>query len=695
MKKAFSTLACMQADYKEIATACKRYGITGVEIRIDDDGGILGKHSPEELRRLKDSFAMDNLTITDLASGLWFRGYNLEQVNEGKRVVQKAECVGAKAIRVFLGGTGHDNEIGKALAELCDIASTSGIEIWAEMHSEYSTGKSMKRIYEIVKRKNLRFIWDVMHSIEYGEALEETWNLLGERIAHVHVKDGIDTLETGFPEFRHTALGEGAIPLNSLLDLLENVNYDGYVSLEWETKWRPELQKYPNTVDFVLKHYADYLKLYENNMVPVIGSKWIPVDPLSKDTTRFIISENRAEAAIDNRIYGAALKKYEITIPIETNTSYRVTVPFTEKETLSRNSVYAIATISFDEAGKARRLYFTENPVGVLALSFQSGCASTLKLELGIKGYGKVVWHRPLLQEISQLENLQRNVTISSVFVSPKPETYDERLQRFEKAIDHVAQSKVDLMAFAETQNTRNVQLELDERFETIDGPYCTLMKRKAREHNCYMFFSYNALDEEGIRRNQAVLVGRDGGVVGIYNKTHLSLTEYEAGIVPGDTYPVFDTDFGRVGMLICWDAYFPEPARAMAMQGAEMLLISTAGDPTHRHISHAKQNGVYVVVSGSNDGICQEGIYNTKIIDPTGEVLSHAGTLIDEHGVIQDRDNVNNKTALARVDLNEKKSMFWLSVGPAYTEPNSVYANEYRDDLWNIILPERKERKR
>lgn len=292
------------------------------------------------------------------------------------------------------------------------------------------------------------------------------------------------------------------------------MNYDGYVSLEWETKWRPELQKYPNTVDFVLKHYADYLKLYEENMVPSIGAKWIPFDSLSKDTTRFIISKNRAEAAIDNRTYGAALKKYEITIPIETNTSYRVTVPFTEKETLSRNSVYAIATISFDEAGKVRRLYFTENPVGVLALSFQSGCASTLKLELGIKGYGKVVWHRPLLQEISQLENLQRNVTISSVFVSPKPETYDERLQRFEKAIDHVAQSKVDLMAFAETQNTRNVQLELDERFETIDGPYYTLMKRKAREHNCYMFFSYNALDEEGIRRNQAVLVGRDGGLL-------------------------------------------------------------------------------------------------------------------------------------------------------------------------------------
>lgn len=67
-------------------------------------------------------------------------------------------------------------------------------------------------------------------------------------------------------------------------------------------------------------------------MVPSIGAKWIPFDSLSKDTTRFIISENRAEAAIDNRTYGAALKKYEITIPIETNTSYRVTVPLLKRD---------------------------------------------------------------------------------------------------------------------------------------------------------------------------------------------------------------------------------------------------------------------------------------------------------------------------------------------------------------------------
>lgn len=403
MKKAFSTLACMQAEYEEIAAACKRYGITGVEIRIDDDGGILGRYSPEEMRSLKESFAADNLTITDIASGLWIRDNAPEKAEEGKLLVQKAGYVGAKAIRVFLGGTGHDKEIGEALAALCDIAKPGGIEIWAELHSEYSTGKSMKRIDAIAKRDNLRFIWDVMHSIEYGEALEETWELLGDRIAHIHVKDGFDTLEAGSRQFRHTALGEGAIPLNSLFDLLENVHYDGYVSLEWETKWRPELQKYPNTADFVLSHYADYIKLYENNAVPPIGAQWIPFDSSGKDTTRFIISANRAEAAIDNRTYGAALKKYEITLPIEANTDYRVTVPFTAEEALDRNSVYAIAAIPSDEEGEARCLHFTEEPVGVLALSFRSGGASVLKLELGIKEYGKVVWHRPLIRKIRHI----------------------------------------------------------------------------------------------------------------------------------------------------------------------------------------------------------------------------------------------------------------------------------------------------
>ena len=71
---------------------------------------------------------------------------------------------------------------------------------------------------------------------------------------------------------------------------------------------------------------------------------------------------------------------------------------------------------------------------------------------------------------------------------------------------------------------------------------------------------------------NTAVLLDRNGQITGKYHKVQLPLSEASAGIAPGDSVPVFDTDFGRVALLICHDTSFPEPAREAALQGAELL---------------------------------------------------------------------------------------------------------------------------
>ena len=74
---------------------------------------------------------------------------------------------------------------------------------------------------------------------------------------------------------------------------------------------------------------------------------------------------------------------------------------------------------------------------------------------------------------------------------------------------------------------------------------------------------------------NTAVVLGRDGKALGRYDKTHLTQEERDRwGVVPGDTYPVFDLDFGRVGVMICYDGCFPEPARILALKGAEVLFF-------------------------------------------------------------------------------------------------------------------------
>jgi predicted amidohydrolase len=72
---------------------------------------------------------------------------------------------------------------------------------------------------------------------------------------------------------------------------------------------------------------------------------------------------------------------------------------------------------------------------------------------------------------------------------------------------------------------------------------------------------------------NVAVLISPDGKVIGKYRKVTLPRGEIEAGITPGRDYPVFETRFGKVGMMICYDGFFPEVARALAIQGAEVIV--------------------------------------------------------------------------------------------------------------------------
>ena len=77
---------------------------------------------------------------------------------------------------------------------------------------------------------------------------------------------------------------------------------------------------------------------------------------------------------------------------------------------------------------------------------------------------------------------------------------------------------------------------------------------------------------------NTAVLIGRDGPLVGQYRKTSLPYEEIEGGVTPGADMPVFDIDFGRVGLMICWDSRYPEVAHAARPRGVEVILMPIAG---------------------------------------------------------------------------------------------------------------------
>jgi len=173
---------------------------------------------------------------------------------------------------------------------------------------------------------------------------------------------------------------------------------------------------------------------------------------------------------------------------------------------------------------------------------------------------------------------------------------------------------------------------------ETIPGPTTERLAQVAREKNSYIVAGIYERDGAAIY-NTAVLIDRTGRFIGKYRKVYLPREEIEGGLTPGNDYPVFRTDFGKVGMMICWDLQYADPARALALRGAEMILMPIWGGNETLAKARAIENQVFLVSSGYD--------YPTSILDPNGELLA----------IARDQGTV----ASATIDLNRRYVDTWL----------------------------------
>jgi predicted amidohydrolase len=138
----------------------------------------------------------------------------------------------------------------------------------------------------------------------------------------------------------------------------------------------------------------------------------------------------------------------------------------------------------------------------------------------------------------------------------------------------------VDLVCLPENINTDEVVTEDKWKLiESIPGPTTQRLAEKARQHKVYIAASIAERDGD-LRYNTAVLIDRRGEIVAKYRKSHLTISEHLlSGITEGNEFVVHQTDFGRVGLMICWDHHFPEVARILALKGAEMIVLPNAAD--------------------------------------------------------------------------------------------------------------------
>ena len=140
-----------------------------------------------------------------------------------------------------------------------------------------------------------------------------------------------------------------------------------------------------------------------------------------------------------------------------------------------------------------------------------------------------------------------------------------------------------------------------------------------ARKHHCYVVaptYLKESAPEKGYS-NAAVLFGRRGQVIGAYRKVHLVVSEdgrrFEGGCSPGSDVPVFDCDFGKLGMQICYDMEFDYGWNELARKGAEVIAWPTQSPQTSQPAFRAMQNRCYIISSTWRN--------NASFFEPTGKI--------------------------------------------------------------------------
>lgn len=200
-----------------------------------------------------------------------------------------------------------------------------------------------------------------------------------------------------------------------------------------------------------------------------------------------------------------------------------------------------------------------------------------------------------------------RVVTITQDGLRPSsPELFDETMERLERA----ASSQPDIAVLPETF--------LPEVEEALPGPVTQRLAEWARTHSAYVLFGLKVRDGDAVY-NSAVLLDRAGKLVGRYDKIHPTEQELREGIRPGvEDPPVFETDFGRIGMQICFDVNWWEPWKKLSDKGARIVFVPSAY-PAAKQLTALAIRHHYYIVSSTKDR-------PSHIYDISGDRLASTG---------------------------------------------------------------------
>lgn len=267
MRLAYTTLACPGWSLEQAVDAAQRYGYEGLELRLIDGAVLTPAIDAATRQRVQQLCRAANLPIVCVDTSVSIAQPDAErraaQLQDGRALLELAATWEAPLIRVFGSPPADAHPAAtiaaavECLAALAERGRELGVTVALETHDAFAAGVTVAQVLAEVASSHAAALWDTLHPYRVGETAAQTAALLDARLRHVHIKDGRRPADGG-PRWDLTLLGAGDVPIREILATLRAADYRGWLSVEWEKKWHPEIAE----PEVALPQHADLLRAY-------------------------------------------------------------------------------------------------------------------------------------------------------------------------------------------------------------------------------------------------------------------------------------------------------------------------------------------------------------------------------------------------------------------------------------------------